>query len=71
MAKARSIGIGMDYSATSKIALKWAIDNLIEEGDKIIIIHVVSSKLEPTNKQLFEDTGSRKFFILFFYLKKF
>ncbi|XP_009602053.1 universal stress protein PHOS32-like [Nicotiana tomentosiformis] len=58
MAKARSIGIGIDYSATSKIALKWAIDNLIEEGDKIIIIHVVSSKVDTTNKQLFEDTGS-------------
>ncbi|KAG5609182.1 hypothetical protein H5410_020463 [Solanum commersonii] len=58
MGKARIIGIGMDYSSTSKIALKWAIDNLIEEGDTIIIIHVVSSKVEPTSKQLFEDTGS-------------
>ncbi|KAK4371575.1 hypothetical protein RND71_011050 [Anisodus tanguticus] len=58
MGKARTIGIGMDYSPTSKLALKWAIDNLIEEGDTIIIIHVVSSKVDPTNKQLFEDTGS-------------
>ncbi|XP_059309881.1 universal stress protein PHOS32 [Lycium ferocissimum] len=58
MGKVRTIGIGMDYSATSKLALKWAIDNLIEEGDTIIIIHVVSSKVDPTNKQLFEDTGS-------------
>lgn len=58
MRKARTIGIGMDYSATSKIALKWAIDNLIEEGDTIIIIHVLSSKVDTTNKQLFEDTGS-------------
>ncbi|CAN4106693.1 unnamed protein product [Withania somnifera] len=48
----------MDYSATSKIALKWAIDNLIEEGDTIIIIHVLSSKVDTTNKQLFQDTGS-------------
>ncbi|CAN4106694.1 unnamed protein product [Withania somnifera] len=58
MRKARIIGIGMDYSATSKIALKWAIDNLIEEGDTIIIIHVLSSKVDTTNKQLFQDTGS-------------
>ncbi|XP_009780827.1 universal stress protein PHOS32-like isoform X2 [Nicotiana tabacum] len=32
MGKARLVGIGMDYSATSKAALKWAIDNLIEEA---------------------------------------
>ncbi|RAL45767.1 unnamed protein product [Cuscuta campestris] len=57
-AKARSIGVAMDYSATSKSALKWAIDNLIDEGDRISIIHVVSSKSDPTHKQLFEDTGS-------------
>ncbi|KAH6796967.1 Adenine nucleotide alpha hydrolases-like superfamily protein [Perilla frutescens var. hirtella] len=58
MAKARSVGIGMDYSATSKSALNWAIDNMVEEGDEIIIIHVVSPKADPTSKQLFEDTGS-------------
>lgn len=65
MGKARRIGIGMDYSATSKIALKWAIDNLIEEGDTIIIIHVLSSKIDTTSKQLFEDTGSRKSVLIF------
>ncbi|KAK6127441.1 hypothetical protein DH2020_038830 [Rehmannia glutinosa] len=59
MAKARLVGIGMDYSATSKSALNWAINNLIETGDQIIIIHVVSPKADPTNKQLFEDTGSQ------------
>ncbi|GER47055.1 adenine nucleotide alpha hydrolases-likesuperfamily protein [Striga asiatica] len=58
MARARLVGIGMDYSDTSKSALNWAINNLIEEGDRIIVIHVVSPKADPTNKQLFEDTGS-------------
>ncbi|KAL0423343.1 UNVERIFIED_CONTAM: hypothetical protein Sradi_0869100 [Sesamum radiatum] len=56
--KSRLVGIGMDYSATSKSALNWAINNLIEEGDQIVIIHVVSPKADPTNKQLFADTGS-------------
>lgn len=59
MGKARLVGIGMDFSATSRAALKWAIDNLIEEDDQIIIIHVASPKADPPNKQLFEDTGSR------------
>ncbi|KAM7529434.1 hypothetical protein LguiB_032844 [Lonicera macranthoides] len=58
MAKTRNIGIGMDYSATSKSALRWAINNLIDGGDQIIIIHVQSPKADPTNKQLFQDTGS-------------
>ncbi|CAA2998077.1 universal stress A [Olea europaea subsp. europaea] len=58
MMKARSVGIGMDYSPTSKSALNWAINNLIDEGDQIVVVHVVSPKADPTNKQLFEDTGS-------------
>ncbi|KAL7608912.1 universal stress protein PHOS32 isoform X1 [Lactuca sativa] len=58
MAKARTIGIGMDYSATSKSALKWAIDNLIESEDIIVIILVLSPKSDPANKKLFADTGS-------------
>ncbi|KAK2973157.1 hypothetical protein RJ640_009580 [Escallonia rubra] len=58
MEKARRFGIGMDYSTTSKSALRWAINNLIESGDMIIIIHVLSPKSDPANKQLFQDTGS-------------
>ncbi|XP_027179107.1 universal stress protein PHOS34 [Coffea eugenioides] len=58
MGKARTVGVGMDYSQTSKLALKWAADNLVEGGDSLIIIQVVSPKVETTNKQLFQDTGS-------------
>lgn len=58
MAKARTIGIGMDYSTTSKSALKWAIDNLIETGDTVVVILVLSPKSDPANKKLFADTGS-------------
>ncbi|KAK1423490.1 hypothetical protein QVD17_18793 [Tagetes erecta] len=58
MAKARTIGIGMDYSSTSKTALKWAINNLIDAGDTIVILLVLSPKSDPVNKQLFADTGS-------------
>ncbi|KAB1211355.1 Universal stress protein A-like protein [Morella rubra] len=58
MGKARTIGVGMDYSATSKGALRWAADNLIEEGDRLVLIHVQPPKSDHTRKQLFEDTGS-------------
>lgn len=58
VAMVRSIGIGMDYSATSKLALKWAIDNLIDQHDRLIMIHVLSPKSDTPNKLLFVDTGS-------------
>lgn len=58
MGKARSVGIGMDYSPTSIAALRWAAENLIENGDRIILIHVQPPKADHTRKQLFEDTGS-------------
>ncbi|RXH68470.1 hypothetical protein DVH24_030803 [Malus domestica] len=59
MGKARSVGVGMDYSATSKLALRWAVDNLIEQGDRIVLIHVEPTKAATTSrKQLFENTGS-------------
>ncbi|KAA8547665.1 hypothetical protein F0562_004094 [Nyssa sinensis] len=58
MGEARTVGVGMDYSSSSKSALRWAIDNLIDDGDRIIIIHVLSPNSDPTNKQLFADTGS-------------
>ncbi|CAK7338795.1 unnamed protein product [Dovyalis caffra] len=58
MAKARTVGIGMDYSSTSKAALRWAAENLIDEGDRIILIQVQPPKADHTRKQLFEDTGS-------------
>ncbi|XP_010276270.1 PREDICTED: universal stress protein PHOS34 [Nelumbo nucifera] len=58
MAKARTIGIGMDYSPSSKTALKWAVDNLVENGDKLVVIHVQSPKSDPAQKKLWEETGS-------------
>ncbi|KAK7276188.1 hypothetical protein RIF29_17323 [Crotalaria pallida] len=58
MAKARTIGVAMDFSATSKLALRWAVDNLINTGDQIILINVQPTKADHTRKELFEDTGS-------------
>lgn len=63
MGKARTVGVGMDYSPISKAALRWAADNLMEEGDRIILIHVQPPKSDHTRKALFEDTGSRLFLL--------
>ncbi|CAE5965961.1 unnamed protein product [Arabidopsis lyrata] len=58
MGKARTVGVGMDYSPTSKLALRWAAENLLEDGDTVILIHVQPQNADHTRKILFEDTGS-------------
>ncbi|XP_043695909.1 universal stress protein PHOS34-like [Telopea speciosissima] len=59
MEKARTIGLGMDYSPTSKAALRWVIDNLVQgDQDRLILIHVRSSKSDHDQKKLWGDSGS-------------
>lgn len=65
MGKARTFGVGMDYSPTSKAALRWAAENLIDEGDRVILIQAQPPKADHTRKQLFEENGSRKYFSRF------
>ncbi|KAG5247206.1 universal stress protein [Salix suchowensis] len=61
MEKARTVGIAMDYSSTSKAALRWAGENLIREGDRVILIQVQPPQSDHTRKQLFEGSGSRMY----------
>ncbi|XP_057866733.1 universal stress protein A-like protein [Cryptomeria japonica] len=54
----RSIGVAVDNSSSSKAALKWAIDNLVDKDDRVVIIHVYKDKSDPPQKKLWEDKGS-------------
>ncbi|CAD5186801.1 universal stress protein PHOS32-like [Musa acuminata AAA Group] len=54
----RTVGIGMDYSPTSKVAVRWAVDNLVCAGDHVVLIHVLSKSDHHTEKQLWEEHGS-------------
>nr|ABK22475.1 unknown [Picea sitchensis]ABK23200.1 unknown [Picea sitchensis]ACN40676.1 unknown [Picea sitchensis] len=55
----RSIGIAVDYSPSSKSALKWALDNLADKGDRVVVIHINQNK-EPESgqSQLWDKAGS-------------
>ncbi|XP_076943185.1 universal stress protein PHOS32-like [Bidens hawaiensis] len=58
MVKDRKVGIAMDFSSSSKVALQWAIDNLADKGDTFYIIHIKSSSDNESKNKLWETDGS-------------
>ncbi|KAH7542370.1 universal stress protein PHOS32 [Ziziphus jujuba] len=58
MVKDRNIGVALDFSKGSKIALKWAIDNLVEEGDTLYVICVKSPLEKESRNLLWSSSGS-------------
>ncbi|OWM71107.1 hypothetical protein CDL15_Pgr011234 [Punica granatum] len=56
----RRVGVAVDFSACSRKALKWAVDNVARRGDHLILITVrPEGNYESGEMQLWETTGSR------------
>ncbi|KAK8971478.1 hypothetical protein KSP40_PGU010628 [Platanthera guangdongensis] len=58
MAGDRKIGVAMDFSSCSKEALRWAAENLVRNGDHLILVNVQKEVYESGEVQLWEATGS-------------
>ncbi|CAF2047385.1 hypothetical protein HID58_035351 [Brassica napus] len=58
MPKDRKIGIAMDFSESSKNALRWAIDNLADKGDTFYIIHALPTSEAGPRNSLWLKSGS-------------
>ncbi|CAH9097721.1 unnamed protein product [Cuscuta epithymum] len=59
MAGERVVGVAVDFSACSKKALKWAVENLLRKGDHLVLVTVrPQGHYEEGEMQLWETTGS-------------
>ncbi|KAG8054749.1 hypothetical protein GUJ93_ZPchr0001g29387 [Zizania palustris] len=54
----RRIGVAMDFSASSKKALRWAVDNLLRKGDTIVLLHIRHHGRDEAKNTLWSRSGS-------------
>ncbi|XP_031486622.1 universal stress protein PHOS32 [Nymphaea colorata] len=57
----RRVGVALDFSPCSRLAVKWAVENMARHGDHLILVNVQSTSTvhyEEGETQLWEATGS-------------
>ena len=58
MAGDRKIRVALDFSSSSKFALSWAVNNLLDKGDTLYIIHINPNSLDESCKLMWAKFGS-------------
>ncbi|CAL9781871.1 unnamed protein product [Musa acuminata subsp. burmannicoides] len=59
MAADRRVGVAMDFSPCCKAALRWAVENVVRDGDHLVVVNVQKEGCyEEGEMQLWETTGS-------------
>uniref|UniRef100_A0A2P2JN11 UspA domain-containing protein n=1 Tax=Rhizophora mucronata TaxID=61149 RepID=A0A2P2JN11_RHIMU len=55
----RRVGVAVDFSKCSRKALKWAVENVVRDGDHLILVTIrPEGYYEEGEVQLWEVTGS-------------
>ncbi|KAJ4722028.1 Universal stress protein A [Melia azedarach] len=55
----RRVGVAVDFSPCSRKALKWAVDNVVRNGDHVILVTVLpEGQYEHGEMQLWAGSGS-------------
>jgi hypothetical protein len=68
MAGEKIVGVAVDFSSCSRKALKWAADNIIRDGDHLVLVIVQpEGYYEDGEMQLWEVTGSRMYLLCLFF----
>ncbi|KAG6554641.1 hypothetical protein Mapa_003659 [Marchantia paleacea] len=58
MAPERVVGVALDYSVPSKYALTWALNNIVREGDHVLLLIVQKFEQEDGLSNLWEESGA-------------
>jgi hypothetical protein len=53
--RSRTFMVGVDANAYSDYALQWLLDELVDDGDEVICVHVLDKELRATDKQYQDD----------------
>ena len=56
--RSRTFMVGVDENSYSDYALQWLLEELVDDGDEVVCVHVLESNVRGTDNQYQEDAQS-------------